>query len=100
MKYIKQNYRLKITLNSLADKFSCSESLLVKCFKKQYGTTIMSALMDVRLQKAEEHLKNSRLSIKEISAECGFSEQNYFSKAFKKKFGCSPSEYNQKILEH
>lgn len=95
MKYIKQNYASKITLSVLAKKFSCSQSLLVKCFKKEYGTTIMSKLMDIRLEKAAEHLKNSRHSIKEISAECGFMEQNYFSKAFSQKFGHSPSEYRK-----
>ena len=95
MKYIKQNYALKITLNSLAEKFSCSQSTLIKCFKKQYGTTIMSALMEIRLKKAAEMLKNGRLSVKEIAFECGFSEQNYFSKAFYKKYGHSPSEYRK-----
>ncbi|MBQ5911038.1 MAG: PocR ligand-binding domain-containing protein [Clostridia bacterium] len=95
MKYIKQNYASKITLDILADKFSCSQSMLVKCFKREYGTTIMNKLMDIRLNKAAEHLKNGRLSIKEIAAECGFSEQNYFSKAFSAKYGLSPSEYRK-----
>ena len=95
MKYIKQNYSSKITLDILSEKFSCSQSMLVKCFKKEYDTTIMNALMDIRLKKAAEYLKNSRLSVKEIAAECGFAEQNYFSKAFSKKFGCSPSEYRK-----
>lgn len=96
MKYIKQNYASKITLDILSQKFSCSQSMLIKCFKKEYGITIMSALMDIRLKKAAEHLKNGRLSIKEIAAECGFSEQNYFSKAFSKKYNCSPIEYRKK----
>lgn len=98
MKYIKQNYQSKITLEILANKFSCSQSLLIKSFKQEYNTTIMSALMDIRLEKSAEHLKNSRLSIKEIAADCGFSEQNYFSKAFAKKFGCSPSEYRSQTV--
>ena len=95
MKYMKQNYASKITLDTLSEKFSRSQSMLAKCFKKQYGTTIMNALMEIRLKKAAEHLKNGRLSIKEVAAECGFSEQNYFSKAFSKKYGCAPSEYRK-----
>jgi AraC-like DNA-binding protein len=95
MMYIKQNYSSKITLDILSEKFSRSQSLLVKSFKKEYGTTIMNALMEIRLEKAAEHLKNGRLSIKEVAAECGFSEQNYFSKSFSKKYGCSPSEYRK-----
>ena len=95
MKYINQNYASKITLDLLSEKFSCSQSTLVKCFKKEYDTTIMSALMNIRLKKSAEHLKNGRLSVKEVAAECGFSEQNYFSKAFYKKYNCSPSEYRK-----
>lgn len=95
MMYIKQNYPSKITLNLLSEKFSRSQSLLVKAFKKEYGTTIMNALMEIRLEKAAEHLKSGRLSVKEVAAECGFSEQNYFSKAFSRKYGCAPSEYRK-----
>ncbi len=93
MKYIKQNYSSKITLDLLSEKFSCSQSTLVKAFKKEYSTTIMSELMNIRLEKAEQYLKNSRLSVKEISDKCGFSEQNYFSKAFTKKYNIPPSKY-------
>ena len=97
MAYINQNYASKITLEILSDKFSCSQSLLIKTFKREYGATIMKILMDVRLEKAEEHLKKSRISLKEIADNCGFSDQNYFSKAFAMKYGCSPSEYRKRI---
>ncbi len=96
MKYITQNYSSKISLGLLAEKFSCSQSMLVKCFRKEYGTTIMQALTDIRLKKAAEHLQNSRMSIKEIAHACGFAEQNYFSKVFFKKYHCAPSAYRTK----
>lgn len=95
--YINQNYSSKITLELLADRFSCSQSLLIKTFKKEYGTTIMKELMEVRLEKAEEHLRKSRIPLKEIADECGFSDQNYFSKVFAAKHGCSPSEYRKRL---
>ena len=53
-KYIKQNYASKITLDILAEKFSCSQSMLVKCFKKEFGTTIMNALMALDHPTADE----------------------------------------------
>ncbi len=97
MTYLNQNYASKITLDILAERFNCSQSLLIKTFKKEFGTTIMKSLMEVRLKKAEEHLKKSRISLKEIASECGFTDQNYFSKAFAAKYGCSPSEYRKKL---
>lgn len=95
--YLNQNYSSKITLEVLAERFNCSQSLLIKSFKKEFNTTIMKELMEVRLEKAEEHLKKSRISLKEIADECGFSDQNYFSKVFATKYGCSPSEYRKRL---
>ena len=95
--YLNQNYSSKITLEILADRFNCSQSLLIKSFKKEYGMTIMKALNDVRIEKAEDHLKKSRISLKEIAGECGFTDQNYFSKVFAAKHGCSPSEYRKRL---
>ncbi len=97
MTYLNQNYSSKITLDILAERFFCSQSSLIKTFKKEYGTTIMKALMEVRLEKAEEHFKKSHTSIKEIAGECGFTDQNYFSKVFAQKYGCSPSEYRNSL---
>ncbi len=96
-KYLNQNYSAKITLELLSERFNCSQSLLIKSFKKEFGTTIMHELMEIRLLKAEEHLRKSRIPLKEIADECGFSDQNYFSKVFAAKYGCSPSEYRKKL---
>ncbi len=95
--YLNQNYSSKITLDILADKFTCSQSLLIKSFKKEYGTTIMNELMKIRLEKAEELLRTSRISLKEMADDCGFSDQNYFSKVFAAKHGCSPSEFRKNL---
>ena len=95
--YINQNFSSKITLELLAERFNCSQSLLIKSFKKEYGTTIMKELMEVRLLKAEEHLRKSRIPLKEIADECGFSDQNYFSKVFASRYGCSPSEFRKRL---
>lgn len=95
--YLNQNYSSKITLEVLAERFNCSQSLLIKSFKKEYGTTIIKELMEIRLEKAEEHLKKSRIPLKEIADECGFSDQNYFSKVFAAKHKCSPSEYRKRL---
>lgn len=94
--YINKNYGTKITLLILSQKFGCCNSTLTKCFKKEYKTSIMSYLCTVRLQKAEEMMKKTRKSLKEIAGDCGFYDQNYFSKAFTAEYGCSPSEYRSR----
>lgn len=92
-KYIVLNYQNEITIQQLCEHFYCSKSTLINRFKAEYGKTIHQYILDYRLDKALELLKNDHLSILEISLNCGFNDANYFSKAFKHKFKISPSEY-------
>lgn len=96
MDYIHNNFPSKITLSILSQKFGCCNSTLAKCFKKEYGISIMGYICKLRLEKSEEMLRKTRKSLKEISFECGFYDQNYFSKTFTKQYGCSPSDYRAK----
>ncbi len=96
--YINKNYSAKITLSILSQKFGCCNATLTKSFKKEYNLSIMEYLCDVRLEKSTEMIRKTRKSFKEIASDCGFYDQNYFSKTFTKKFGCSPTEYKQKCL--
>lgn len=94
--YINKNYSAKITLSILSQKFGCCNATLTKTFKKEYNLSIMEYLCEVRLKKSAEMIEKTRKSFKEISADCGFYDQNYFSKLFTKRFGCSPTEYRTK----
>ena len=96
MEYINKNYSSKITLSILSQKFGCCNATLTKCFKKEYNLSIMNYLCSVRLKKSEEMILKTRKSFKEIAADCGFYDQNYFSKNFTRRYGCSPSEYRRK----
>lgn len=93
LEYLQQNYASKISLNDLARLFFCSQSTLVKTFKAEYQTTIISKLNDIRIEKAAELLTKSTFSIKEIASQCGYEDQNYFSKVFYNKYHMSPSSY-------
>ncbi len=94
--YLHRNYSSKITLDILAKKFGYCNVTLTKAFKKEYNTTIMQYLADIRLDKAAEMINKTSASFKQIATDCGFSDQNYFSKSFTKRFGCSPSDYKKK----
>ena len=97
LEYINKNYDKKITLNILSQKFGCCNTTLTKCFKNRYNLSIMEYLKQVRIKRAEELMVNSAKSFKEISIECGFYDQNYFSKTFTLKNNCSPTEYRKKF---
>lgn len=99
LEYLNQNYGSRITLERLSRKFGCCNSTLTKCFQSEFGQTVMERLTEIRLRHAVEFLCKSRRSIKEISAECGFADQNYFSKVFSSAYGCPPSAYRKRYAE-
>ncbi|WP_299780596.1 two-component regulator propeller domain-containing protein [uncultured Formosa sp.] len=64
-----------------------------RLFNDVFGQPPLAVLLDLRMQKAEYLLLNTNLNISEIGYECGYNEPKYFSKQFKKRYGCTPSQY-------
>lgn len=93
--YLNKNYSEKITLDGLSQKFGCCKSTLAAAFKEEYKIPVMQYLNNLRLDIAAESLSKTFKSLKEISADCGFYDQNHFSKAFLKHYGCLPSVYRK-----
>ena len=97
--YIKNNLSKKITLSDLSWKLHYSTVTLTEHFKKEYDITIMEYVMKKRMEKASRLLINSELSIREISEECGFCDNEYFSRCFKNYYGTSPVAWRKKLKE-
>ena len=93
--YIDNNLSKDISLEESADFAGVSSFYLSKLFKEEKGETFINFLSDKRLEKARQLLENTELSIKEITAEVGYNDQNYFSRIFKNKYGLSPKEYRK-----
>lgn len=69
---------------------------LRKLFKKEMGITPLEYLTDLRMKKAEIMLSSlwtRDYSVSEIAELCGFDNALYFSRVFRKRFGCSPTQY-------
>lgn len=81
------------TVDVLASEVGMSRSQL---HRKLVALTDLSAtefIRSYRLNLAREKIENNTGTISEIAYEVGFNSPSYFSKAFKEKFGVSPSEY-------
>jgi ABC-type sugar transport system substrate-binding protein/DNA-binding response OmpR family regulator/nitrogen-specific signal transduction histidine kinase len=83
----------KFSVEDLADKLGVSRVQLYRKVKAIIGINISDHINNVKLEKAAELLKSNNMNISEIAYSLGFSSPNYFSTAFKNKFGISPKEY-------
>lgn len=65
----------------------------IRAFKNEIGKTPYEYLIDIKLEKAKQMLRNKNYSLTDICYSCGFSNQSQFSTMFKKRLGMSPSKY-------
>ena len=93
--FIDQNYRYEIRLPQLADIAGMSPSAFSRFFKLHTGRNLSEYIIDLRLGYASRMLVDSTHSIAEISFCCGFNNLSNFNRIFKKRKGCSPSEFRE-----
>ena len=91
--YIDSNIYEKLTAASVAENAGFSVSQLGRIFKSEYGETVYSYILEQKIRTAENLLKNSGLSVKEISNMLKFTDEHYFCNIFKKKCGVTPTCY-------
>ncbi|QTQ15031.1 response regulator [Treponema parvum] len=91
--YIETNYSKKISLNDIADHCGYSKFHLSRIFKANKDITVIDYLISQRIQISKKLLLDTNDSVKQISAQVGFSDPNYFTWTFKKLEGVSPMQY-------
>jgi two-component system, response regulator YesN len=93
--YIGEHYSENITLNDIADIVFLNPAYLSAMFKKETGQTLTQYLIDVRIDKAKEMLRNPERTIGEIACMVGYQDERHFSKLFSKMTGVKPTEYRR-----
>lgn len=95
MSYIASNYGDKIELRDIADAAFIGERECFRSFKRNLNMTPFEYVIDYRITRACELLRETDESILDISNQCGFSSNSYFGKVFKEKTGCTPKEFRR-----
>jgi AraC-like DNA-binding protein len=88
----REYYRSDLDLAEVARMVGVSTSHLSRLFKRRTGHSVHQTLIAVRLRRARELLQDPALSIKEVAALTGWSNQLYFSSAFRACHGVAPTE--------
>lgn len=95
--YIERNIKKGISLEDVANHVNISTYYLSKIFKKEMGVNFITYITDRKMQLAKEMLVTTDIPVLNIALDLAYNEANYFSKAFKKKTGYTPSEYREKF---
>jgi two-component system response regulator YesN len=90
--YINENLSVDLKLTEVAEEVHISRSYFSECFKNIVGKTFNEYLRDERIEFSKSLLYHTNEPIYKIAEKCGYPDEKYFSKVFRKKVGMLPSE--------
>lgn len=91
-------YDQKIKLEQFAQRVAVNSTYLNRYFNQEYGCSFLQYLTSLRIEEAEMLLRDSNAEIGDICYNTGFNSPSAFHKAFKTRYGCSPSEWRRRCL--
>ncbi|KGP78879.1 MULTISPECIES: response regulator transcription factor [unclassified Paenibacillus] len=95
VQYVNQEFREKLQLQELAQKFHMNANYLGQAFKQQTGKSFREYLNDKRIEEAKKLLRQSCSSIAEVAVNSGYPNADYFVSQFKRMTGMAPSAYRK-----
>lgn len=99
LQYIKEHFcEPSLDIGRVCEKGFISPSGLQRAFLQHLGISPKQHIVKLRMDKALRLLIENKLSVKEICFSCGFSDEKYFSRAFRKKYGYPPSQLRNRIV--
>ena len=96
--YLDKNYKDNISLDELSKMFDLNTFYIIRLFKSQINLTPRSYLLNVKINRAKEFLKDG-YSIVDTALECGFFDQSHFHKNFFKIVATTPNEYRLNFVQ-
>ncbi|WP_276852167.1 helix-turn-helix domain-containing protein [Enterocloster lavalensis] len=95
--YIEEHYQEKITLSDIAGHLHICKEEVCRLFKRKLNMSCFNYITDYRLMTAINLLSHTNRSIGEIAMDSGFDKFSHFTNCFKKKVGCSPTDYRKRV---
>ena len=97
--FINESIYEPITIFEICQKFSLSRSSLQILFKENMDTTPKKYIINLKLEKSCQMIREEKYTISNIALMLGFNSIHYFSRAFTQKYSISPSEYAKQMLK-
>ena len=97
--YLNSNYGEKITISGLCSRFGTNRTTLQAEFRNAANQSVMDYLINLRVKLAALMLKDTSLTVTEISERLGFSDNAHFTKTFRSRTGSSPAQYRKQYRD-
>jgi two-component system, response regulator YesN len=98
MRYVHHHYANDdLSVQEISDHLQLTTSYIISVFKEETGRTVKQFLLEYRMEKARELLKDRNLKVADIAGQVGFKDGEYFAKVFRKFTGMTPSEYRERF---
>lgn len=98
IRYMSENFSRAITLDSVSAELGYSRFYLSHVFAEYTGMSVMEYLLQLRISAAQKLLENNENSIQAVASACGYRNLSSFSVVFRKRTGCTPSQYRSRQL--
>lgn len=98
LKYIKEHYREKLTLEMVASRVFINPKYFSHVFKKEMGISFTEYVINLKIQYACKLLETTNYKAYRISLECGFSDPSYFNRVFFTQMNMTPQSYRKSLL--
>ncbi len=85
----------KLTVDSLAERVNMSKSNLIRTFKSYSGVTPYEYLLRLKMSAAKLLLRDTKMTVREISERLSICDEHYFSSVFSARVGATPTEYRK-----
>ncbi len=95
IKFLRANYNSKINIENIVENMYLSKDYFRQLFKDVTGKSITSYIQHIRISEACNMLKETDLSVGEISVACGYNDVKFFYQTFKKIKGVTPGDYRK-----
>ena len=99
LQYIENHFSEQISLEQVADILGMAPASLSRLFSEELGTGFARTLIEYRLKRAKELMRQDTFSVKDISFACGYQDPNYFTRLFKQWTGMTPTEYAESLKQ-
>jgi AraC family transcriptional regulator len=92
-----RTFNSDLSLQALANESGYSRVHFIRMFKAATGYSPHNYLLNLKLERARELLRNPSISLIDIALDCGFSSHSHMSRIFHNVVGVTPSAYRRSL---